>query len=360
MIPINNIFFNSKRIVKTRAFDSYSQDTNDIYNFYIVKKGEVSLPYKSSTDLEKDVRERCCSLNKDCVDHFIQSLDIDKSAFELFIVGFIFFMIEKLEPAKTCFEKALSLMSNDATTEALTNRAFIMMQISQIYDQLNNKQKALTSLLKIHKLYKDYPLLFKSADSLLASVFFRTSIYSIRVYKTYNLSHATTFLSITYRERFKEKYEKYVLEQYLATAYRNYAPTFQDKKEKYSFYKEALKNRRYVSDNNDDEFNKVELFYLLSDINRFLITENYKFALIQKHARIMYKTIALMNHQTRKAHVDPIIRYSMMMSKFFFLKQSHLFFPWLAIASDFSPKCNTVSLRRDVEQFKSRIQPIKI
>jgi tetratricopeptide (TPR) repeat protein len=358
MIPVNNIFFNSKRVVKTKAFDSYSQDTDDIYNFYLIKKEEVTAPYKSAADLQTDVRECCSSVNGDGVDHFIQGLAIDESAFELFIVGFIFFMVDRLEAAKRCFEKTLSLLSNDVSVEALTNRAFITMQISQIYDQLNNKQKALASLLKIHQLYKDYPLLFESADSLLASVFFRMSIYSIRVYKTYNLSHATTFLSITYREKFREKYEKYVLEQYLATAYRNYAPTFQDRTSKYIFYKEALKNRRFVADNNNDEFNKVELFYLLSDINRFLIMEGYKLGLIKKHSRIMYKTIALMNYKTKQAHIDPVIRYSMMMSKFFFLKQSPDFYPWLAIASHFSPLCKTVSLKQDIEQFKFKIDAI--
>jgi tetratricopeptide (TPR) repeat protein len=358
MISVNNIFFNSKRIVKTKAFDSYSKDTDDIYTFYLVKKDEVTAPYKSRTDLQKDIRELCSAIEAECVDQFIRGLGIDNSAFELFIVGFIFFMGDKLESAKRCFEKALSSMSNNASAEALTNRAFITMQVSQIYDQLNNKQKALASLLEIHQLYKDYPLLFESADSLLASVFFRMSIYSIRVYKTYNLSHATTFLSITYREKFKVKYEKYVLEQYLATAYRNYAPTFQDKTAKYIFYKEALKNRRFVADSNNDEFNKVELFYLLSDINRFLIMEGYKLALIKKHSRIMYKTIALMSPQTRQAHIDPVIRYSMMMSKFFFLKQSPDFYPWLGIASYFSPRCKTVSLRQDIEQFKAKIEAL--
>ncbi|WP_293788221.1 hypothetical protein [uncultured Pedobacter sp.] len=358
MITVNNIFFNSKRVVKTKAFDSYSQNTDDIYSFYLIKKDEVATPYKSGTDLQKDVRKLCSAIEDECVDQFIRDLGIDSSAFELFIVGFIFFMGDKLESAKRSFEKALSSMSNDASIEALTNRAFITMQVSQIYDQLNNKQKALASLLEIHQLYKDYPQLFEAADSLLASVFFRMSIYSIRVYKTYNLSHATTFLSVTYRERFKEKYEKYVLEQYLATAYRNYAPTFQDKTAKYIFYKEALKNRRFVADNNNDEFNKVELFYLLSDINRFLIIEGYKPALIKKHSRIMYKTIALMSLQTRQQHIDPIIKYSMMMSKFFFLKQSLDFYPWMGIASYFSPKCKTVSLRQDIEQFKAKIEAL--
>lgn len=352
---INNVFFYSIKSVKTKAFDSYSKDPSDIYNFYLLKKEEISDIYRRTVDLPDEIGVQCASIDLTNLEGLIENLKIEDKAFELFIVGFIFFIGNNLACAKECFEKSISLMSNNTSPEILTNRSFLKMQISQIYDQLKDKRKALSSLLEIHQLYKKNPVLFETADSLIASVFFRMSIYSIRVYKTYNLSHATSFLSITYREKFRSKYEQYVLEQYLATAYRNYAPTFQYKSTRYSFYMEALRNRLYVAENNKDEFNKVELFYLLSDINRFLIIENFKIALVKKHCRKMFNVISAMHPETRTAHVDSIIKYSLMLSKFFFVRQQFVFYPWLTIASHFIKICKDQSLTNEYILFKAKV-----
>src|SRR5690606_3418876 len=328
-----NLFFALSNPNEKKNFDSYSKDETDIYNFYKSKLSEISVSYRQPTIFELNTL-RFSDNDLEKIDSLISDRRINNS-FELYICSFIAFINKQYLTANCLFNKVFNLLKERNDIASQINIQFIKLQISQCYDLQGDNSSSLKNLLNIIKEYSRNHLLMLHADNLLASTYMRIGVYCERVYNNYGLAHYTTFRSFYLRDLFKEKYPPLVCEQYLATAYRLFAKTCPHDVDQYYWFSKSLQQRRFVLSRANDNFNRVELMFLLFDFCRFLILYRYKTALFKAKLRMLLKTFCEFEMKVRLEHALIASQYSLMITRYLISVRDAMFVKWLYVSGYF-------------------------
>lgn len=357
---MNNLFYIAKDSINTEGkkkdFDAYSKTPSDIIEFYRKKYSEIDVLYKLPEPYCDYILGEIDSLrgsNNSKLDGIIQAIE---KPFELYILGFVFHMLGEHDVAIKSFAKSMLWLQEEENPAMASNVVMIKLQLSQLYDAVNNQELAIQTLISIIKDYNhNYDLKFmQEFNSFLASTFMRLGVCMFREYKLSNLSNYPVYKSIMLRYKYKQTYDLLVYEQYLATAYRIFAHSQQKTTDKYILLKESLKRRLFVLKNTKDEFNKVETAYLLFDIIYFLIEHKYKETLLRKYSRILYNTIISMKKDTRQKHKDSIVKYAILVSQYWLLRYDlYNAFKWHYLATYHSDSDDLENLNSINENMKS-------
>lgn len=348
-----DIFFHGSG--REKKFGNYSKKVEDIYRrSYLVKKNEINSKYTSRKifALEDLIFLDSLERKKFNEKYFL----IKENPYELFIAGIISFHKSQFRSAISLLLRSSFLLNKESEVTSDINLCFNLIQISQCLDALGKKSLALKVLISIVSIAKRNPLFMIYADILIASVFMRLAVYGERIYRNYRLVHTLMFLSIKNRLIHKAKYPGNMCELYLSTSYRLYAKTWVNSIDQYFWFKKALSLKFQIIHNNDsDEFSKIELVYLLFDMCRFLIVENFKLDLNIKYSRLLNKSIISLDKKNRDNLAESILKYALMLSKYFLSIGMQKSIYWFYVCKYFESLVKDQSLKSDFQLYKERI-----
>jgi len=327
----NNLFYynHNDNTRQKNDFDSYSKTPDDILNFYLKKFEHVDFEYKNDTILSIDEFNKFTNIFEE--NDFIKLFLNSSKPFELYIIGTVIFMENKLDLALLFYLKEIQLLENDNTLSALANRTMAHLYISSIYELKRNRKESLRHLFKVLKIVDKSSNLYLEINNLLASAYSKIG-YSFINTGNKSLANHFFYKSIKIRFEFISNYDCLVFDNYVSQAFRYYSHTLSQPFIRYQFLKDSLIIRQKILLTAKDQLTKTELAYLIMDIIRFLLENNCKEKLINKYTKALYKNLAELNKNSIETALGHLLIITLNVSKFYLLKKNlKKFYQWFSL-----------------------------
>lgn len=333
---MENYFFQTINYHKKKGFDSYSNSTEDIINFYYQKHPELSLEYKETHPLSSS--QLFDIVNNDLNDT-TNLIAIDTS-FEKYIIAFLFAMKHNYNAAERYFLSCIN--SLDDSFSAKVNETFILLQLAQLSERKLDYGKALQTLKKVYRRIKNDKDLIDKINNFYASCCTSIGLLYYKIYKNKPIAGNLFYKAIYLRTKYKEDYPPLICESYLSIVLRYSAETYYLKKQdKYNAYKTAYSLRSMLLTQTNDEYTKVEFINLSLDFLYFLISESYKIKFINKIGNHLYQCIFLLHKNSLSENNTSIIQSATMLSKYYYIENDYMkFYKWYALLKQLKSSYN--------------------
>ncbi|WP_342327955.1 hypothetical protein [Pedobacter sp. FW305-3-2-15-E-R2A2] len=331
MVKENNYFFKSVKHVDKKNFDEYSKTTKQIIDFYYGKHPELDTKYKSKQPLERDV--------------FVnyQHIKVAQLAFpfEVYCVSFLYAMEESYQMAIESFFRCLEML--DDTIESAINGIFMKLQIAQLYERLRRFDKALETLKEVYTAFVSDKDLVRELNSFFASCCVSIGLLYYRYFSNKNIAGGLFCQSIHLRLKYKSNYPPLVCENYLASAYRFKALTYNIKPiDIYIDFKIASNYRYNLVKQTEDLFNRSDFLHLSYDFLYFLITENYPVKFINKIGKSTFNILVNFDDEELLSCAEISVKLSMVLSKYYLTMEDYKnFFKWYSLQMTVIRKTNS-------------------
>lgn len=277
------LFFLREKTEKINGFDSYSKSTKDILMHYSLKYTELPQDMKSPIQYTSEHWNFICNTFVDKWDEIKRLL---LSPFEMYITAFLLAFHMEYEKSIILFRECQELLPK--TLSGQMNYIFINLQIAQLFERIGKDKQAFSVLMITRATIQNNKVLFQYVHNFYASCCVSIGLLCFRYKNNPQIATSCLLTSTLIRSKYKSSYSPAVYKHYLAHAYRYVGMmSCLPHQKAYIFLQTSYNMRLELLQTFSDDITKEEMFHLESDFIIFLICNQYKNSLINRHAKAL-------------------------------------------------------------------------
>lgn len=307
------LFFLRENFEKTNGFDSYSKNTKDILAHYSLKY--VELPQDMKSPIQYTL-EYWNFVYKAFVDKWDEVKRLLFSPFEMYTAAFLLAFHMEYEKSIILFCECQKLLPK--TLSGQMNYVFINLQVAQLFERIGKDKQAFSILMTTRATIQHDKLLFKYVHNFYASCCVSIGLLCYRYKSNPQIATSCLLTSTLIRSKYKSSYSSAVYKHYLAHAYRYVGMmSCLPHRRAYIFLQASYKMRSELLQTFSDDITKEEMFHLESDFIIFLIRNQYKTSLIDRHAKALQRLISEFSSELRQDLLPQIKNISNTLHRFY-------------------------------------------